>query len=298
MFHPNPVILISYLVDEMVSTEVRLDRMLQGGKEVKRAVNKYRKLLVEAQAMKDKYTLGHYRTKMEYMVAIGHKVVRINEELRGTVEVATAENEVPEDPVEAEVIQHPDRSRLLALGFPGRSFVDPTTPSRARQIGVTARVQQRAESEVESMRKMKCVACAKKFRDGLKRKSTVVKCTSCSQLTHLRCAKNAPTPFYCCKCPNLRVEGEAEVEDAPLPLVRLPSLTGAPPLPLFNSTQVLDFGLEVEGLEVEGGEVEGGEVEGGEVERQPVTPVPKKRKTTIVDLSRRITRRRVLSLID
>ena len=288
MFHPNPVILISYLVDEMVSTEVRLDRMLQGGKEVKRAVNKYRKLLVEAQAMKDKYTLGHYRTKMEYMVAIGHKVVRINEELRGTVEVATAENEVPEDPVEAEVIQHPDRSRLLALGFPGRSFVDPTTPSRARQIGVTAR----ADTEVESMRKMKCVACAKKFRDGLKRKSTVVKCTSCSQLTHLRCAKNAPTPFYCCKCPNLRVEGEAEVEDAPLPLLRLPSLTGAAPLPLFNSTQVLDFGLEVEGLEVEGGEVEG-----GEVERQPVTPVPKKRKTTIVDLSRKITRRRVMPLI-
>ena len=62
MFHPNPAILISYLVDEMVSAEVRLDRMLQGGKEVKRAVNKYRKLLVETQAMKDKYTLGHYRT--------------------------------------------------------------------------------------------------------------------------------------------------------------------------------------------------------------------------------------------
>ena len=56
------MILISYLVDEMVSAEVRLDRMLQGGKEVKRAVNKYRKLLVETQAMKDKYTLGHYRT--------------------------------------------------------------------------------------------------------------------------------------------------------------------------------------------------------------------------------------------
>ena len=80
--------------------------------------------------------------------------------------------------------------------------------------------------------------------------------------------------------------------------MRLPSLTEADPVPLFNSTQVLDFGLEVEGLEVEGGEVEGGEVEGDEVERQPVTPVPKKRKTTIVDLSRRITRRRVLSLID
>ena len=91
MFHPNPVILISYLVDEMVSAEVRLDRMLQGGEEVKRAMNKYRKLLVETPAMKDKYTLGHYRTKAEYLMAVGHKVVRINEELRGTVEVATAE---------------------------------------------------------------------------------------------------------------------------------------------------------------------------------------------------------------
>ena len=47
------MILISYLVDEMVSAEVRLDRMLQDGKEVKRAMNKYRKLLVETHAMKD-----------------------------------------------------------------------------------------------------------------------------------------------------------------------------------------------------------------------------------------------------
>ena len=30
----------------------------------------------------------------------------------------------------------------------------------------------------------------------------VVRCNSCSELTHLRCAKNAPTPFYCCKCPH------------------------------------------------------------------------------------------------
>ena len=55
--------------------------MLQGGKVVKRAMNKYRKLLVETQAMKDKYTLGHYRTKAEYLMPVGHKVVRINEEL-------------------------------------------------------------------------------------------------------------------------------------------------------------------------------------------------------------------------
>ena len=285
MFHPNPVILISYLVDEMVSTEVRLDRMLQGGKEVKRAVNKYRKLLIEAHAMKDKYTLGHYRTKVEYMVAVGHKVMRINEELRGTVEVATAENEVAEEIMEAEEIQHPDRSRLLAVGFPERSFVDPITPSRARPIGVSARVQERAQVEEASMRKKKCVACSKKFRDGLKRKSTVVKCRSCSELTHLRCAKNPPTPFFCCKCPNLggRIEVEDEVEAAPLPLVRLPSLTEAAPLPLHNSTQVIDF----EGVEAD--------MEDIEDERQPV---PKKRKATIVDLSTRTTRRRVMSLID
>ena len=130
------MILISYLVDEMVSAE---DRMLQGGKEVKRAMNKYRKLLVETHAMKDKYTLGHYRTKAEYLMAVGHKVVRINEELRGTVEVATAENEVQEDifedMLEAEIMEQPDRPRLLAAGFPGRSFVDPNTPSRSRPIG-------------------------------------------------------------------------------------------------------------------------------------------------------------------
>ena len=276
MFHPNPVILISYLVDEMVSTEVRLDRMLQGGKEVKRAVNKYRKLLVEAQAMKDKYTLGHYRTKVEYMVAVGHKVMRINEELKGTVEVATVENQIAEEIIEAEVVQHPDRSRLLAVGFPERSFVDPSTPSRARPIGVSTRVQERIEAEVGSMRKKKCVACSKKFRDGLKRKSTVVKCTSCSELTHLRCAKNAATPFYCCKCPNVRdrIDGEPDLEDAPLPLVRLPSLPENDPLPLHNSTQVLDF-------------------EGGDEEM--LQPIAKKRKSTFVDMSTSIiTRRRVM----
>ena len=60
------------------------------------------------------------------------------------------------------------------------------------------------EAEYESMMKKKtCVACAKKFRDGSKKKSTVLKCTSCSELSHLRCAKNAPTPFYCLKCQNL-----------------------------------------------------------------------------------------------
>ena len=37
-------------------------------------------------------------------------------------------------------------------------------------------------------------------------------------------------------------DAEVEVEDAPLPLVRLPSLTEADPVPLFNSAQVL--GLE------------------------------------------------------
>ena len=57
----------------------------------------------------------------------------------GIVEVATAENEVEEDifedMLEAEIMEQPDRPRLLAAGFPGRSFVDPNTPSRSRPIG-------------------------------------------------------------------------------------------------------------------------------------------------------------------
>ena len=36
-------------------------------------------------------------------------------------------------------------------------------------------------------------------------------------------------------------EAEVEAEDAPLPLVRLPSLTETDPVPLFNSTQGLDL---------------------------------------------------------
>ena len=77
MFHPNPVILVGYLVEELVAAEVRLDRMLQGGKEMRPKINKYRRLLLETQAMKDKYTLGYFRSLTEYMVAVGHKVVRI-----------------------------------------------------------------------------------------------------------------------------------------------------------------------------------------------------------------------------
>ena len=57
----------------------------------------------------------------------------------GIVELATAENEVEEDifedMLEAEIMEQPDRPRLLAAGFPGRSFVDPNTPSRSRPIG-------------------------------------------------------------------------------------------------------------------------------------------------------------------
>ena len=53
--------------------------------------------------------------------------------------MATAENEVQEDifedVMEAEIMEQPDRPRLLAAGFPNRSFVDPNTPSRSRPIG-------------------------------------------------------------------------------------------------------------------------------------------------------------------
>ena len=158
------MILISYLVDEMVSAEVRLDRMLHGGKEVKRAMNKDRKLLVETQAMKDKYTLGHYRTKAEYLMAVGHKVVRINEELRGTVEVATAENEVQEhifeDMLEAEIMEQPDRPRQL--DFPAGLFWIQIRPSDPDQLGCLPE----SKRELRSKKKKKCVTCEKKFRDG------------------------------------------------------------------------------------------------------------------------------------
>ena len=50
--------------------------------------------------------------------------------------IGDAENEVEEDifedMLEAEIMEQPDRPRLLAAGFPGRSFVDPNTPSRSR----------------------------------------------------------------------------------------------------------------------------------------------------------------------
>ena len=53
--------------------------------------------------------------------------------------MTTAENEVQEDifedMLEAEIMEQPDRPRLLAAGFPGRSFVDPNAPSRSRPIG-------------------------------------------------------------------------------------------------------------------------------------------------------------------
>ena len=183
---------------------------------------------------------------------------------------------------------------------------------------MSARVQERVEVQEGSMRKKKCVSCEKKFRDGLKRKSTVLKCTSCSELTHLRCAKNAPTPFYCSKCPNPRDQIE--------PLVRLPSLTDPAPLPLLTSTQVLDLeGIQVDFEGVTVVDTVAPVVEPVAFVVQPVSPVvepvsrvvepvspvvepvspvvepvspvfPRKRKATIVD-STRITRRRVMSTL-
>ena len=86
VFHPNPSILISYLIAEMITTEVKVDRMNSSGKKQKVVKNKYAKLLEETQSMKDQYILGFYKTKIEYLAAIRHKIVRINEELRGAVE--------------------------------------------------------------------------------------------------------------------------------------------------------------------------------------------------------------------
>ena len=222
--------------------------------------------------MKDKYTLGYFRSLTEYMVAVGHKVVRIQEELVKTVlcqrEEEGDQNEAAEVVLEAaeDNVEQEDRPALVAAGFPRTSFIDPVTPSRARQIGVTARVQVRREGEEQCMRRRKCVRCQKKFVDGKKRKSTVVKCTSCSELTHLRCAKNAATPFYCCKCPNpggpvdveeVQVFLQSALEDRlldaqepdleehaqlslqPVP-VPLEVLAEAEPVPLFTSTQVID----------------------------------------------------------
>ena len=54
IFHPNPIILISYIVEELVSSEVMVDRLLLGGKVQKVQKKKYAKLLQETQAMKDK----------------------------------------------------------------------------------------------------------------------------------------------------------------------------------------------------------------------------------------------------
>ena len=262
-----------------MAAEVRLDRMIRGGKEMRPKMNKYRRLLLETQAIKDKYTMGYFRTLKEYIVAVGHKVIRTQEELHKTVmeneeeqadvvqemiEAGAAEDNEEEEQLHEEQV---DRPELVAAGFPNTSFVDPITPSRARPIGVTARVQMRRETEEESMRKKSCVVCQKKFRDGQKRKSAVVKCNSCSELTHLRCAKNAQTPFYCCKCPHpmeqpvdvkvadvflrsalddrllndadalLRVEdGQLAPRQDPVPLE---ASVEAEPVPLLTSTQVL-----------------------------------------------------------
>ena len=46
---------------------------------------KYVKLLHETQAMNDKYNRQN-RTRLAYMAAVGQKITRISEELRGMVE--------------------------------------------------------------------------------------------------------------------------------------------------------------------------------------------------------------------
>ena len=80
-----------------MAAEVRLDRMIRGGKEM----NKYRRLLLETQAINDKYTMGYFRTLKEYIVAVGHKVIRTQEELHKTV----MENEEEQADVVQEMIE-------------------------------------------------------------------------------------------------------------------------------------------------------------------------------------------------
>ena len=84
-----------------MAAEVRLDRMIRGGKEMRPKMNKYRRLLLETQAIKDKYTMGYFRTLKEYIVAVGHKVIRTQEELHKTV----MENEEEQADVVQEMIE-------------------------------------------------------------------------------------------------------------------------------------------------------------------------------------------------
>ena len=86
VFNPNPVILISYLVAEFITAEIKIDSMKMSGNKKKVVKNKYAKLLSETQSMKDKYILGCYKTRIEYLTAISNKVIRINEELRGMID--------------------------------------------------------------------------------------------------------------------------------------------------------------------------------------------------------------------
>ena len=77
----------------------------------------------------------------------------------------------------------------------------------------------------------------------------MVKCTSCSELTHLKCTIHStpPTPFYCCKCPNPRdqvqnpenqVEFGEEVNLDDVNVVNIEDLEiVVNPLPLHNSTE-------------------------------------------------------------
>ena len=74
-------------------------------------------------------------------------------------------------------------------------------------------VQERIEAQEGSMRKKNCVASEKKFRYGLKRKTTVLKRTTCAELN-----SDAPRMnelhFTAIKCPYLRdqIEGGREIE--------------------------------------------------------------------------------------
>ena len=102
------------------------------------------------------------------------------------------------------------------------------------------------EREESSIREKSCVKCNKKFIDGARRKSTVIICSSCSELTHLKCAGKSPSnPFYCSKCPVISTVESNSVEESSQTIIE--AITSAPfELAVsFPPTDAANIGAEI-----------------------------------------------------
>ena len=80
-YHPNPIVLLGYLVAELHNAEFKVMRS-NGGKKLKLQRSNYQKLQDEVLMMEERYINGHYSSMREYLRLMGYKTVKMMDAIK------------------------------------------------------------------------------------------------------------------------------------------------------------------------------------------------------------------------